>query len=62
MEGQAQSQEVRKGKNVKCENHSRGIASQRVPHLEREMDQMKRVMDEIRENMQRMNHVDDLVH
>ena len=62
MEGQAQSQEVRKGENVKCENHSRGIALQRVPHLEREMDQMKRVMDEIRENMQRMNHVDDLVH
>ena len=26
------------------------------------MDQMRRAMDEIRENMRRMNHVDDLVH
>ena len=62
VEGQAQSQEVREGEDVKCENHSRGTASRRVPHLEREMDQMKRVMDEMRENMRRTNHVDDLVH
>ena len=61
MEGQALSQEVREGENVECKNHSRGIASQRVSHLEREMDQMKRVMDEIRENMRRTNYVDDLV-
>ena len=33
-----------------------------MPHLEREMDQMKRVKDEMRENMRRTNHVDDLVH
>ena len=33
-----------------------------MPHLEREMDQMRRVMDEMRENMRRTNHVDDLVH
>ena len=44
------------------ENHSRGTASRRVPHLEREMDQMRRAMDEIRENMRRTNPVDDLVH
>ena len=43
------------------ENHSRGIASRRVPHLEREMDQMRRVMDEMGENMRRTNYVDDLV-
>ena len=33
-----------------------------MPHLEREMDQMKKVMDEMRENMRRMNRVEDLVH
>ena len=44
------------------ENHSRGKASRRVPHLEREIDQIRRVMDEMRENMRRMSHVDDLVH
>ena len=62
VEGQAQSQEVRERENVECENHLRGIASCRVPHLEKEMDQMRRAMDEIRENMRRTNHVDDLVH
>ena len=44
------------------ENHSRGTASRRVPHLEREIDQIRRVMDEMRENMRRTSHVDDLVH
>ena len=38
VEGQAQSQEVREGENVEYENQSRGTTSQRVPHLEREMD------------------------
>ena len=33
-----------------------------VPRLEREMDQLKRVMDEMKENIQRTNHVDDFVH
>ena len=33
-----------------------------MPHLEREMDQMKKVMDEMRENMRRTNPVEDLVH
>ena len=60
-EGQAQSQEVR-GENVKPENQSRGTALRRVPHLEKEMDQMRRVMDEMRENMRRVNPVHDLVH
>ena len=60
-EGQAQSQEDRGG-NVKPENQSRGTTSQRVPHLEREMDQIRKVMDEMRENMRRVNPVDDLVH
>ena len=60
-EGQAQSQEVR-GENAKPENQSRGTTLQRVPHLEKEMDQMRKVMDEMRENMRRVNPVDDLVH
>ena len=61
-EGQAQSQEVREGENVERENPSRGTVSRRVPHLEREMDAMRRAMEEMGENMRRMNHVDDLVH
>ena len=39
-----------------------GTIPRRVPHLEREMDQMKKVMDEMRENMRRTNPVEDLVH
>ena len=61
MEGQAQSQEDGGG-NAELENQSRGTASQRVPHLGREMDQMRKVIDEMKENMRRVNHVDDLVH
>ena len=38
-EGQAQSQDRR---NVEFESQSRGTTSRRVPHLEREMDQMRR--------------------
>ena len=30
--------------------------------MEREIDQMRKVMDEMRENMRRANPVDDLVH
>ena len=30
--------------------------------MEREMDQIRRAMEEIRGNMKRTNHVDDLVH
>ena len=33
-----------------------------MPHLEREMDQMRKVMDGIRENIRRVNSVDDLIH
>ena len=60
-EGQAQSQEVR-GEDAEPENQSRGIASRRVLHLEKEMDQMRKVIDEMREKMRRVNPVDDLVH
>ena len=44
------------------ESQSRGTISRRVPHLEREIDQMRKVMDEMRENMRRKNPVEDLVH
>ena len=60
-EEQAQSQEDRR-ENAESKNQSRGIASRRVPHLEKEMDQMRRVMHEMRENMKRVNPVEDLVH
>ena len=60
-EGQAQSQE-NKGGNAKPESQSKGITSRRVPHLKREMDQMRELMDEMRENMRRANLVDDLVY
>ena len=33
-----------------------------VPHLKEEMDQMKRVMEEMKENMRRANPIEDLVH
>ena len=40
----------------------RETTSCKVPYLEREMDQIRRVIDEMRENMRRTNHVNDLVH
>jgi len=40
----------------------RGIVTRRVPHLEREMDQMKRAMEEMKDSMRRANHVDDLIY
>ena len=44
------------------ESHSKGTTSCRVPHLERKMDQMRRAMDKMRENMRRTNLVDNLVY
>ena len=57
--GQAQNQEDRG--NAELESQSRCTTSRRVPQLEREMDQMRKVMAEMRENMRRMNPVEDLV-
>ena len=59
-EGQAQSQED-KG-DAKPKSQSRDTTSRRVPQLEREMDQMRKVMAEMRENIRRTNPVEDLVH
>ena len=59
-EGHTQSQEDRR--NAEPESQSKGTTSRRVPHQEKEMDQMIRVMDEMRENTRRANPVEDLVH
>ena len=59
-EGHTQSQEDRR--NAEPESQSRGTTSRRVPHLEKEMDLMRKVMDEMREDMKRKNLVEDLVH
>ena len=59
-EGQAQSQEDRGG--AEPESQSRGTTSRKVPQLEWEMDQMRKVMAEMRENMRRTNPVEDIVH
>ena len=59
-EGQAQNQEDRE--NAEPGSQSRGTTSRRVPQLKREMDQMRKVMAEMRENMRRTNPVKDLVH
>lgn len=58
--GQIQSQENRE--NFQHGSQSGGIASRRVPHLEKELDQVKKAMDEMKESMRRVNPVEDLVH
>ena len=57
-EGHTQSQEDRR--NAESKSQSRGTISRNVPHLEKEMDQRRKVMDEMRENMRRANPVEDL--
>ena len=47
---------------MELESQSKATILRRVPHLEREMDQMRKVMDEMKENMRRANLVEDLVH
>ena len=60
IEGHTQSQEDTR--NVEPESQSKGTTSRRVPHLEKEMDQMRKVMDEMRENMRRANPMEDLIY
>ena len=43
-------------------DQSKGTVTQRVPHLEREMDQMKKTIEEVKDSMKRANLVDDLIH
>ena len=58
--GQTQSHDDRE--NIEIGSQLRGITSRTVPHLKEEMDQMKKVMEEMKENMRMANPIEDLVH
>ena len=58
--GQTQSHDGRE--NVETGSQLQGTNSRTVPHLKEEMDQMKRVMEEMKENMRKANPIEDLVH
>ena len=58
--GQSQSQDDRE--NIEIGSQLRGTTSRTVPHLKEEMDQIKKVMEEMKENMRRVNPIEDLVH
>ena len=66
-----QTQEEREGRqtdghggreNTEVGSQFRGTTSRTVPYLKEEMDQMKRVMEEMKENMKKANPIEDLVH
>ena len=58
--GQTQSHDDRE--NIEIGSQLRGTTSRTVPHLKEEMNQMKKVMEEMKENMRRANPIEDLVH
>ena len=58
--GQIQSHDDRE--NVEIGSQLRGTTSRTVPHLKEEMDKMKRIMEEMKENMRRVNPIEDLVY
>ena len=58
--GQTQSHDDRE--NIEIGSQLKGTTSRTVPHLKEEMDQMKKVMEEMKENMRRANPIEDLVH
>ena len=58
--GQTQSHDDRE--HIEIGSQLRGTTSRTVPHLKEEMDQMKKVMEEMKENMRRVNPIEDLVH
>ena len=58
--GQTQSHDDRE--NTEIGSQLRGTTSRAVPYLKEEMNQMKRVMEEMKENMRRVNPIEDLVH
>ena len=60
--GEEQDQNQGDEKSGIPKSQSRGTTSRRVSHLEREIDQIRKVMNEMRENMRRTNHLKDLVH
>ena len=58
--GQIHSHDDRE--NVEIGSQLRGTTSRTVPHLKEEMEQMKKVMEEMKENMRMANPIEDLVH
>ena len=58
--GQTQNHDDRE--NIEIGSQLRGTTSRTVPHLKEEMDQMKKVMEEMKENMRMANLIEDLVH
>ena len=52
-EGGGQTQSYDDRDNVEIGSQLRGTTSRTVPHLKEEMDQMKKVMEEMKENMRR---------
>ena len=61
-EGGGQTQSHDDIENIEIGSQLRGTTSRTVPHLKEEMDQMKKVMEEMKENMRRANPIEDLVH
>ena len=61
-EGGGQTQSYDDRDNVEIGSQLRGTTSRTMPHLKEEMDQMKKVMEEMKENMRRANPIEDLVH
>ena len=61
-EGGGQTQGHGDRENTEIGSQLRGTTSRTVPHLKEEMDQMKKVMEEMKENMRRTNPIEDLVH
>jgi len=62
LKGKLRVKKLEKEKMLSMRTSQWGTTSHRVLHLEREMDQMKRAMEEMRENMRKTNHVDNLIH
>ena len=58
--GQTQSHDDRE--NTEIGSQLRGTTSRMVPHLKEEMNQMKKVMEEMKENIRRANPIKDLVY
>ena len=58
--GKTQSHDDRE--NIEIGSQLQGTTSRTVPHLKEEMDQMKKVMEEMKENMRMANPIEDLVH
>ena len=61
-EGGRQTQSHDDRGNTEIGSQLRGTTSRTVPHLKEEMDQMKKIMEEMKENMRRANPIEDLVY